>query len=131
MMDKQAASDGFENYVSEKYRDLIGDIYPTKHGGTCQIIGMQNLKNIIVEFSNGYRTVCTMGNLKEGSVLNPYHPKIYGVGFIGEGTNYAKIDGKISYSYDRWRGMLRRCYSEEMSIKKPILFRMFSSHRVA
>lgn len=119
MATRQEGSYSSEKYVSEKYKDLLGSIYQTKHGGTCQIIEIRNLKSITVVFSNGYRTTCTLANLKEGSVFNPYQPKLYGVGFIGEGTNSAKIDGKISYNYDRWRGMLRRCYSEEMAIKSP------------
>ena len=99
---------------------LVGEKYLTKHSGFCRIVEVTNRKNITVEFEDGYRTVCNLHNLKKGSVLNPFHPKIYGVGFIGVGEYESKNDGEIHPFYDAWRGALRRSYDPLFHKKFPL-----------
>ena len=98
---------------------LIGNRFRTKHSGDCQIISMTSRKDITVEFEDGYRTTCTLANLKAGAVLNPFHPKIYGVGFMGDGDYKAKINGVIHPFYDAWRGALRRSYDIAWHKRQP------------
>lgn len=98
--------------------DLIGKEFETG-GGTCKIISMKNRKEISVVFYNGYKTTCTYRNLLKGSVSNPLHPKVYGVGFIGVGNFTAKIGSEIHPYYDAWRGMFRRSYDEKWHAKCP------------
>ncbi len=101
------------------YEKLIGEQFTTKHSGMCTVKSVENLKKITVQFEDGFETTCTLQHLKEGSVLNPYHPKIYGVGFIGEGEYLCKINGKIHPYYDAWRGCLRRCYDHKWQDRFP------------
>lgn len=96
---------------------LIGKMFPTKHGGTCTITSVKNRKNLTVRFYNGYETVCTYGNLLTGLVKNPYHPTVYGIGYLGEGNFLAKMGKSIHPYYDAWRGAFRRCYSEKEALK--------------
>ena len=62
------------------YEKLIGEQFTTKHSGMCTVKSVENFKKITVQFEDGFETTCTLQHLKEGSVLNPYHPKIYGAG---------------------------------------------------
>lgn len=49
-----------------------------------------------------------------------YTPTVYGVGYMGIGEYKSKDNlGKIEKCYDCWKGMLRRCYSEEYLRKQP------------
>lgn len=99
--------------------ELIGKTFDTKNGGKCSVISMSNRKSIVVKFYNGHETVCTYQHLLNGNVLNPLHPKVYGVGYIGVGEYTAKKDGKITEHYDAWRGALRRSYDKKFHHKYP------------
>ena len=46
-------------------------------------------------------------------IKNPYHPAVYGIGYIGEG------EGEKGRVYNIWKKVLQRCYSKEYHIKKP------------
>lgn len=102
-----------------KYLELIGKEFNTTHSGKCVIINVVNKKKIIVEFEDGYQTVCSLANLKAGVAYNPFHPKLYGKGFMGVGEYRAKIGKSIHPYYDAWRGALRRCYDPKWHEKWP------------
>lgn len=99
--------------------ELIGKEFRTKYSGICRIISLNNRKDITVQFEDGYFTTCTLASLKAGSVFNPFHPKIYGIGFLGEGDYKTKVDGVIHPYYDAWRGALRRSYDVRWHKKQP------------
>ena len=50
----------------------------------------------------------TYQSFKKGNIKCPYEPRIYGVGFIGEGKYNVKNNEKC---YRMWHGMLNRCYN--------------------
>lgn len=100
-------------------KELIGKEFDTKAGGKCTIISLINRKNILIRFYNGYEVLCTYQNLIKGSVYNPFHPKLYGVGFFGVGEYPAKIGDDIHPYYDAWRGVLRRTFDEKWHVKCP------------
>ena len=49
-------------------------------------------------------------NFKKGNIKCPYEPKVYGVGYLGEGKYKAFENGKKTDKYDIWYHMLERCY---------------------
>ena len=57
-----------------------------------------------------------MDNLKLGKVKDYLHPSIYGKGILGEGF---KQSDSQSYSFQLWKNMLKRCYSEVSFKKSP------------
>lgn len=87
----------------------IGKIYPTKRNGYLKVIEILENNKCKVRFENGYEVVTQIGNVRRRSVRNPYHPSVFKVGYIGEG----KYDSTTKDVYDRWRGMLQRCYDEK------------------
>lgn len=44
---------------------------------------------------------------------------MYGVGHFAAGKYLSKTGGKITREYELWRGMIRRCYSQEHLFKAP------------
>lgn len=98
-------------------KELIGQVFNTKHGGKCKVLSVLNRKNIIVKFDNGHEATCSYQNLLKGKVLNPFYPKVYGVGFIGVGKYLTKQNGKITEYYESWRGALRRSYDKKFHKK--------------
>lgn len=58
-------------------------------------------------------------NFNSGRIKCPYEPRVYGVGFIGEGDYISGTTGKQTKSYKTWIHMLERCYDTEHSYKFP------------
>ena len=56
-------------------------------------------------------------NFKNGKIKCPYEPRVYRVGYLGEGKYKAFEDGKFTDKYDMWQDMLRRCYDPKLHEK--------------
>lgn len=59
----------------------------------------------------GFEMFTTARNLREGIIKDKYHPSLYGVGFVGEGSYRAHEQGKATLVRRVWQGMLARCYA--------------------
>ena len=49
-------------------------------------------------------------NFKRGYIKCPYEPRVYSVGYLGEGSYKSRENRKKTKIYDTWHDMLRRCY---------------------
>ena len=58
-------------------------------------------------------------NFIKGSIKCPYEPRLYGMGYIGEGPYKSKENKKQTKAYDFWNSMIQRCYSDKFHIKNP------------
>lgn len=69
----------------------------------------------LVVFENGYNVEVVSQQIKYDSVYNPYHPKIYGVGFKGCGEYISSEKGhkESTRLYNAWRNLLNRCYNQK------------------
>lgn len=77
-------------------------------------------KNIVVEFQDEYkfRVRNNYGNFQRGSIKNPFHPSIYGVGITG--NKYPRsINCKMTKEYDTWIHILQRCFDNRLKEKQP------------
>ncbi len=93
--------------------NLTGKTYPTKAYGTLEIIKYINSYTVNVRFvETGYETVTRMTHIRNGSVRDPFHKSVIGVGFVGEGEFNANVNRKSTNAYRCWHSMLKRCYSE-------------------
>ena len=52
----------------------------------------------------------TYQTFKKGTIKCPYEPRVYGVGFVGEGEYKPFLNGKKTDEYKTWHRMLTRCY---------------------
>ena len=49
-------------------------------------------------------------SFKNGTIKCPYEPRIFGVGYLGEGEYKTTENGKHTDEYNIWYNMLMRCY---------------------
>ena len=84
-----------------------------------KIIECKDNANVIVEFQDKYKAkVHTQYfNFKRGSVKNPYHPSVYGIGVIGD-KYPVSINCKKIKEYNVWQSMLQRCFSTTYKEKR-------------
>lgn len=97
----------------------IGESFVTAKSGSCKIVDIANSKNILVEFEDGYRKLCTSSSLRKGNVKNPYYPSVQGVGFLGEGPYVTSKNKVLTQESVTWRGMLQRCYDKKFLKSHP------------
>ena len=98
----------------------IGKEYITKQGYKIKITEYFNNKNCTVLFENGLvLKKKTYLSVVSGTILNPYHPTVYGIGYIGIGKCVTQINNVRSKIYYAWKNILERCYSEKLHKRKP------------
>lgn len=61
----------------------------------------------------------TYQNFKKEKIKCPYEPRVYGVGYLGEGKYKMSENGKLKREYIIWRDMLKRCYDPKYQEKYP------------
>lgn len=105
--------------------DRTGETYTTKDGYLIKIVEYRKYIDLVVEFQDEHkaRVHTNLQACQIGSVRNPYHPYVYGVGYLGlndDGTKVVTQNGKDdSEEYKTWHRMMERCYSETSLAKNP------------
>ena len=61
----------------------------------------------------------TYQNFKKGEIKCLYEPRVYGVGYLGEGKYKISENGKHNPWFKIWNDMLRRCYDPKLQEKRP------------
>lgn len=56
---------------------------------------------------------------KNGTIRCPYEPRIFGIGYIGEGPYKTREGKEQTKIYKTWHAMIRRCYDKELHKKYP------------
>lgn len=97
----------------------IGDKIITKTSGECTIVEFLDGQALKVVFSDGYEKLTTKSAVKSGSLKNPYHPSVQGVGFLGEGIHRTSNKKILTPESILWRSVLQRCYSDKFIAKHP------------
>ena len=71
----------------------VGEKFTTKQGYEIEIIEYICHKNCIIKFNDKRGTTLSnvrFDHIKEGSVSNPYHHSVLGVGYLGIGGIHCK-----------------------------------------
>lgn len=103
--------------MTEKYG--IGKRFVTNEGYEIEIIEKMKQGKRRVRFKNGYEIICERTNIGLGHIRNPYHPSVYGVGYLGVGDYKSNAEGRNAAEYEVWNKMLQRCYSEKYQKRHP------------
>ena len=105
--------------LNRQANDSVGKVCKSLNSGDFKIVKYNNSKNVEIRFINtGYETSVRLGQVKSGSIKDPYAPSVYGVGVVG--TKYPiAINGVQTKEYMLWKRMLERCYSERFKKKRP------------
>ena len=98
----------------------IGEKHTTKEGYEVEIIEYFRWNNCTIQFEdyNVYKNI-RYSHIKNGEIRNPYHLSVHEIGYFGVGNYKAKINGKTTKHYGRWKAILNRCYSKNYHLKKP------------
>ena len=109
--------------------DRAGEIGISNEGCIMKIVEYNRKDDIIVEFQDEhkYRLHTQYGNFKKGMCKNPFHPSVFGHGYLGvdKSGNVSKVsefkNGKwcITWEYNKWMNMLERCYDNKLKEKYP------------
>lgn len=104
-----------------KGKDRTGEIHLTNEGYFIEIIACRGATDVDIKFLYNGFIVCNLeySNIKRKTVSNPYHPSVYGVGYMGVGNYNSKLNGKSSRIYNIWCNILERSYCEKYKLKKP------------
>lgn len=98
----------------------VGEKYITNEGYEVEIVEYFNSKNCTIKFKNGLiLTNREFGKIKLGIVKNPYHRRKLNIGYIGEGKYKCRINKIYTRNYQRWAGILERCYNEKDRSRYP------------
>ena len=100
------------------YKDCVGKVFKSKLSGDFKILKYNGYGNVEIRFlKTGYETVARLGDIKNGSIKDPYSPSVFGAGILG--TKYPINEGGIqTKEYELWCNMLRRCYSDSFKKKQ-------------
>lgn len=95
-----------------KNKDRLGEISISNEGYKMKIIKYNNAHDILIEFQDDHKTKVNIqySKFKNGGVKNPFHPSVYGIGYLGEGKYKSKENNKHTKTYKVWYDMLQRCY---------------------
>lgn len=90
-----------------------GDRFTNRYGCEAEVIKYTSTLSVTIKFrdSFGYEMISSAGALNSKSFKNPYHPTVWGVGYIGVGPHKSRVNGKYTISYSKWASMLERCYA--------------------
>ena len=106
-------------YYKEKAINTLGETRMMNCGEIAFIVDYKNTYNVIVQFKNtGELVKCEYGQFKNGRVKSHFTPTVFGVGIVGLESTIDENNKNLK-SYDTWRDMLRRCYSNDYSEKHP------------
>lgn len=96
----------------------VGEKYKTLEGYTIEIIKVQGWGNCTILFDTGlilYNK--NYGAIKKGNVKNPFHPSVFGVGYLGNCPDIFPLNKNKNYT--AWKHMIERGYSSKKKLKTP------------
>jgi len=111
--------------VYKRYnRANIGETHKTTEGYNVEVIDGGSRNNYVTMYIKGeglqeYITETPYDAVVKGQVKYPYHPSVCGIGYLGVGKHKPSIKRKNTKTYEKWNGMIHRCYNPKELIKHP------------
>ena len=99
----------------------VGETRINNFGSTIIVTAYRNARDIDIYFPEYDWTAehVRYDQFKNGNVKCPYEPRVYGIGYIGEGPYKVSENRKHTKLYDTWHDMLKRCYDSKHIQKYP------------
>ena len=99
-------------------KDCVGKVCKSLNSDDFKILKYSDSKNVEIQFlKTDYETTAQLGDIRNGRVRDPYSPSVYGIGILG--TKHPISEGGVeTKEYVLWKGMLRRCYSDNFKKKR-------------
>ena len=93
---------------------LVGTVFPSNNNGQFRVVRDNGKNNVLIEFiATGCTAVVRRCHVRHGLVKDRLRPSIYGVGFIGIGSENNR------QAYSVWINILQRCYDPKTQQKNP------------
>jgi hypothetical protein len=87
-------------------KDRVGEKHITNEGYIVKICEYYRANNVTIEFDNGLKIFNrAYDSIRIGSIKNPYHKSVLGIGYIGVG-DYCSKNKKIMST---WKSLIKRC----------------------
>lgn len=102
--------------MQSKKEYYLGKEFLTNEGYKVKVIDYVDNTKATILFENGYSSVVQVSNLIKGTTKNPFHPNIYGVGYVGSGKHNVTEEGVVCKKYKTWNSMFNRCYSKKLLV---------------
>lgn len=100
--------------------ERLGEIHTTKEGYIIKIVEYINKRNCTIEFENNIRIYNKQyTEIRLGTIKNPYHPRIYDIGYIGIGKYLSTLNKIVTIGYKKWYSMFERIYSTSKQLYQP------------
>ncbi len=97
-----------------------GQMIHTKEGYDVEVLEYKNSTRILVRhLDNGYEQEVNAVSVRQGAIKNPYHPTVYGIGYLGVGEYRSRVNGNRPKVYSLWVAMLKRAYSPKSLAARP------------
>ena len=89
-------------------------------GYTFKVVDYPDADHVTVEFQDQYKAIVKTQweAIAKGTVKNPYHPDLCGVGITGNRHSTSSYDLE-GYIYCEWKGMIYRCFDSKTKTKNP------------
>lgn len=106
--------------MRDSERCFVGAKFKTNEGYNIEIIEKSKgrLRRIVFLDDYKYEMIVCSTSILRGSISNPYHPSMRGVGFTGVGSHKCWENGRAPKKYSTWRNMFTRCHDEKYQMKK-------------
>ena len=108
--------------MAKSHKERIGERFKTNEGYEVIIVGYNNANDLLVEFQDEHKAIIpnTYQHCKNGGIKNPYHPSVFGVGYMGVGKYKSRDEqGNKTKCYEDWHNLLKRGFDEELKKKRP------------
>lgn len=112
----------YKYYERLMQRKIVeGEKFTNVRGGWYSIVAVVDDDYALVKHGDkhGHVSLAKNKDIRLGSVKNPYHPKIFGVGYMGVNKEDPFAKDSKTREYSIWYSMLARCYNRELQIKTP------------
>ena len=98
--------------------DRVGMKSVNNFGSIIQVVRYKNASDVDIYFPQYDWTYynARYDYFSSGCIKCPYEPRVFCVGFIGEGKYNFK---EYKHIYKVWGSMLERCYSKDYQLKRP------------
>jgi hypothetical protein len=102
------------------YNSRLGEKTITNEGYEIEIIEWFGVRNCTIKFENGVILYnIKYQGFKKKNIVNPYHPSLYGVGYLGIGKHTSKSTHNNMNYYKIWSSMIQRTNSEKRAKVSP------------
>ena len=101
------------------YKDCVGNVFKSLNSGDFKVLKYNSARDVEIQFlKTGFEMVARLGDIRNGSIKDPYVPSVCGVGILG--AKYpSMVNGVKTKEYELWHSMLKRCYSDAYQKRQP------------